>query len=559
MEDSLLHIVNTNIGEKKLETLHQLQQLFLYELKDNYYNELLLNEAINQYNIKYQSIALSNKVAYHFRFFDTDSFFHYAKIAEDFDIKYSLTKDLFHIKGFTVRRYLEQGHFGLGLKKAHTMNEEAIMLNDPDAITSSLIALATSYKVMEHPDETIHYMKEALSYLDRKEKSYKQAPYKKLECYEGIIYAYRKEKKYKEVLIYSDSLYSEIQYIKEHFPAYNSYDFEMGYLIYSSEALSYTNQLEKAYQNILSADSLLQDGGTPYFEFLLNFAKSHYFSATSMWSQAWESYQAAYQYSVENQLEKEIRDLLKLDATMLYQLGLYEKSANAYLELFHHVDSVNKERFLYEINELSIAYEIDKREDEIVQQNEKIHLRTRFNIYLTILVVLLIATSFFIWKYSREIIKKNHLLFTQIKELTEKKVELMAFKNLVKNRIETKEGNGENEYKFSDLYERTEYYMNNKKPYVNSEYGRKNLIADMNTNEVYLSKAIRNATDMTIQEYINTWRIEYAKYLLLENMNETIESIVFDSGFTSIRNFYRLFKDAYGMSPTQFRNYVKTE
>lgn len=552
-EDSLLNLSESAYGIKKLETLHKLQQLFLYETKDNHYNNLLLEEAILQRNIQYQSIALSNKVAYHYRFFDTDSIFHYAEIAENFTNRYNLIRDRFLIKELVVRRYLEQGHFSLGLKKAHDMNEEASKTNNIDARIASLIALSEAYRAMDHPDEAIQYMTEALAY-DKINPTREETPYKRQECYSGIILAYKKAKDYDQVLIYCDSLRLENQNIKKRHPTFNLYDFEMGYLLYSAEALIYTGKLEEANRRINEADGLLNKEGVSFFHYLLNAAKAHYYTKIEDWDNAWLYYDTAYNFCIENQLENETRDLLKFKSSLLSRLNKYEEAVTAYKELSQHIDSVNRERFLYEINELRISYEVDKKETQIAQQEEKIHLRTQYIIFLAIFAVLLLIALFFILKYSKEITKKNHLLFNHNKELTQTKMQLLAFKESIQQRMgKTNDSNGNHE----DLYEKVELFMTTNIPYVNSEYGRRNLITDMNTNEVYLAKAIREAMNMTIQEYINFWRTEHSKYLLLKDMNQTIEAVAMDSGFTSLRNFYRLFKDAYGMSPSQFRNYVR--
>ncbi|MDH8700886.1 AraC-like DNA-binding protein [Dysgonomonadaceae bacterium PH5-43] len=245
--------------------------------------------------------------------------------------------------------------------------------------------------------------------------------------------------------------------------------------------------------------------------------------------------------------------LLVLSATV-YSYNQIERSLFGILEEPILTDSVNMQCYLYEASQASIEFELYKRDGQIEQQSKKIKQKTKINILLVILSVLLIIVSLLILRYLKLIQKKNKHLFLQIKELSEAKKELMIFKELIKGRV------GGDLVCCDDkdwlLFEKIEGFMKKEKPYINSEYNRKNLISDMNTNEVYLSRAIKKGACMTIQEYINQWRVEEAKQNLLQNMETTIESIAFDSGFNSTRNFYRLFKETYGMSPNEFRNYV---
>lgn len=107
------------------------------------------------------------------------------------------------------------------------------------------------------------------------------------------------------------------------------------------------------------------------------------------------------------------------------------------------------------------------------------------------------------------------------------------------------------------LFFKVEEFLNTERPYIRSDYGRKELVSDMLTNDVYLARAVKKGSGMTIHEYLNKKRIDHAKKLLLKNINMTIEAVASDSGFASLRNFYRLFKEASGMSPAQFRSYIK--
>jgi AraC-like DNA-binding protein len=551
IEDSLLVILPESDGEARLKIIHKLQEQELYQPKSYYYNDLMLEEAEKQKNNKYKSIALTNRVAYH-RFAELDTLLHYARIAEDFSSQNKFYKDLFLTKQMIVLHYLGRGYYSLGRGTAQEMYEEAKKIGNKQAMLMSLVALGDAYRWLGQDDESIQYIKEARLLYEPTE----EAPYKILECYVGLISAYINKSAESETSLYLDSLRTETPKIKKAYPLYNLADFEIILPLCYAHHYINENCLDEALEKIEEAEKIIKENGEiAYYTFLLNQMKMGYYFVRKDEEKAMYYYDICYTYSKENHLETSIRTLLKFKADFLYGKGWYEEASQAYRNLQAHTDSVNRESYLYEFEQIRMDYELDKREREIIQQKKELNLRFSFNLILGILSVSLLITIAIIWKVLRAIKHKNFLLFNRIKELTQTKMELLAFKETMRLKMDpilSSVSDSQN-----TLYERVEEYMDTEKPYINSDYGRKNLTADMNTNEVYLSKAIRSAVNMTIQEYINSQRIEYAKILLLQDMNQTIETVAMDAGFTTIRNFYRLFKDAYGMSPSEFRNYVR--
>lgn len=77
----------------------------------------------------------------------------------------------------------------------------------------------------------------------------------------------------------------------------------------------------------------------------------------------------------------------------------------------------------------------------------------------------------------------------------------------------------------------------------------------LNTNRTYISKLINTEFSCTFSEFVNRYRIEEAKYLLCEesSKNYSLDYIAEKSGFGSMVNFMRVFREIEGKTPGHFR------
>lgn len=75
------------------------------------------------------------------------------------------------------------------------------------------------------------------------------------------------------------------------------------------------------------------------------------------------------------------------------------------------------------------------------------------------------------------------------------------------------------------------------------------------TNRTYISKLINDEFEMNFNEFVNKYRVEEAKQLLLssENNKFTMEYIAQQAGFGSVASFSRVFKEIEGTTPGKYR------
>lgn len=106
------------------------------------------------------------------------------------------------------------------------------------------------------------------------------------------------------------------------------------------------------------------------------------------------------------------------------------------------------------------------------------------------------------------------------------------------------------------LPEKSWHYVREAVAYIEEHY-RENLsipqIAKaVSVNPVYLNKLFKLSTGKTISEYLNYYRIEASKSLLL-GPDATVASVSAGLGYNDVRSFIRFFKKFTGVTPKDFR------
>lgn len=78
------------------------------------------------------------------------------------------------------------------------------------------------------------------------------------------------------------------------------------------------------------------------------------------------------------------------------------------------------------------------------------------------------------------------------------------------------------------------------------------------TNRTYLSNFINAELQSSFSDYVNGYRVSFAKTLLVEN-NAPLDVIAEMSGFNSVSSFRRMFSAVEGCTPGQYRRKACSE
>lgn len=82
------------------------------------------------------------------------------------------------------------------------------------------------------------------------------------------------------------------------------------------------------------------------------------------------------------------------------------------------------------------------------------------------------------------------------------------------------------------------------------------LSKQLNVNPPYLSALFKKECGITLTDYVNGKRIEYAK-ALLASTDKLINNVAFECGVADTNYFIKLFKKETGLTPTEFRKNIK--
>jgi AraC-like DNA-binding protein len=103
------------------------------------------------------------------------------------------------------------------------------------------------------------------------------------------------------------------------------------------------------------------------------------------------------------------------------------------------------------------------------------------------------------------------------------------------------------------LMQRIRQLMEEQKPYLNSDLKVSDLADRLSINSRNLSDCIRKTTNNSFANFINAYRIDYAKQLMSNHPDMKISEIFLSSGFANETTFFRIFKTATGMTPNEWK------
>ena len=208
------------------------------------------------------------------------------------------------------------------------------------------------------------------------------------------------------------------------------------------------------------------------------------------------------------------------------------REASEICSLMYDMTGYSRYKFLYEkYNDEIFNYkkerDISDSELEIARTGyeESIRLANRKNAFVFISLTLLAATAIVIL--------------------------LLIYSSKINKQKARQEHTGAD---YIQIFKKLESLMSDNKIYRDRNITRERIAEILSTNKTYITRAVHESSGMNLAAYINSYRIKEA-IQILSNPEDTrpIKEIVSYLGFSSISNFYKLFSESTGVSPSQFR------
>ncbi len=331
--------------------------------------------------------------------------------------------------------------------------------------------------------------------------------------------------------------------------------------------LAYTNNnIAEIFFN-----SGIMDSAEVYVEYALNYAKLSnnkiaFANAKHLLGKISENkgnYEAAINYfkesSKENAVETLIENYSKLSE--IYSLISLPDSAIKYLKLRNDLkDSVFSANTQRLVIDTQIKYDVQQKVRELeLSQNKNENLEQELDqvkngslIFVLIGFVTLGLVLFYYRNKTLEFVKR---ITPDSKDGFADKRKYKKVIQAIENSPTLSEKQKWNEDEIAkEIINKLERLMLEEKIFMNTDISQKEIAKRLNTNTTYLSRTINLKYNLNFSAYINLFRIEEAKKIILNDKNKTysFEGIANTVGFSSKSAFYNAFKKFTGKTPSEF-------
>jgi tetratricopeptide (TPR) repeat protein len=227
-------------------------------------------------------------------------------------------------------------------------------------------------------------------------------------------------------------------------------------------------------------------------------------------------------------------------------------------------DSIFTQKAHQEVANMMIKYETGKKDEQISalgrdKELQEAKARRAFGyVYFVIVLVLLLGTS--VWIYYRRHLKPKVRTLDFIREKISEEREgdnrkLKALSKVLPPELKPFGSPLVNEPgPRRELLDGLRNLMETEKIYLDQELTLKKAAGMLNTNTTYLSRLINEHYEMNFSAFLNKYRVEEAKEMILDNEANSFsfEGIAKSAGFRSKSTFNQVFKSITGVTPSEF-------
>jgi AraC-like DNA-binding protein len=194
--------------------------------------------------------------------------------------------------------------------------------------------------------------------------------------------------------------------------------------------------------------------------------------------------------------------------------------------------------------ELAVIYQTHERDLQLKDLQFSVSLHRIISVAAFIIIILIV---YFLWRshqYNKALLAKNRRLLAEIEQ--REREEQQAIEQLKAEPEDVLTTEQQLFRRICDLIDSSD------RIYTDADLDRSRLAQLLGTNEHYITDAISACTNgKSVNGFLNEYRLRYATHLLATT-KDPVALIAELSGF-SRSSFFRIFSDAYGMSPSDYR------
>ncbi len=238
-----------------------------------------------------------------------------------------------------------------------------------------------------------------------------------------------------------------------------------------------------------------------------------------------------------------------IDNYMMSQYKALQKAgrtdeAMTYADRMRHLsDSIHLEERKMEMEQQEV---IREKEAEITSRRHSLAVH---RIILLSAIIILLLVGYLLVRtriYNKALEEKNRSLYQEIQQREKAEAE---------EREALRERPAETLSQSELLYRRLCELMQDPEVFTNPDTNQDTLASLAGTNRTYIYDALRECAGVTPTDFINGYRLRYAARLLATTSDSV--SLIAELCGLSRRTFYRLFDEAYSMSPSDYRKASK--
>lgn len=261
-------------------------------------------------------------------------------------------------------------------------------------------------------------------------------------------------------------------------------------------------------------------------------------------------------------------DMYRVMASNYAGLNKYD-SAYFYQHKYNAlIDSIRSRRNQDKISQLKIEYEVNKKDQEIFYQKEKSNRIVVVSIISGIIfLIILFMAIIYIKKRNRlfrEIVKQNREHYRAEKKLKDEIKDLNDLINQQREGINDlvsknannvpQPNNGMSINRVDEIFDRIKFETENNEIWRSPTVTRESFADQIGCNRTYFTEVIKIKTGMSYTQYMNQLRIKEV-LKIFSNSDFTkinLKDVATNVGFTSFSNFYSIFKQSLGISPSAY-------